>query len=171
MVYRTLKEDIFWTKKSFETGIQKCRSLRANSPIWASETSLARTRERAAKPRGASERLVLARLTSLTQIGELARRLKVPRVTELKLSVAVNSDTHSPDKNSNFINPSRGVLKRLTINMNAVQLNSHKKWVELRYPTNESDKLVASCTSFPRPLLFRAHATLCNNCVNNSHQL
>ena len=29
-------------------------SLRASSPIWASETSLARTRERAAKPRGPS---------------------------------------------------------------------------------------------------------------------
>ena len=27
-------------------------SLRANSPIWASEASLARARERAAKPRG-----------------------------------------------------------------------------------------------------------------------
>ena len=31
-------------------------SLRASSPIWASEVSLARTRERAAKPRGARER-------------------------------------------------------------------------------------------------------------------
>ena len=31
-------------------------SLRASSPIWASEASLARTRERAAKPRGAGER-------------------------------------------------------------------------------------------------------------------
>ena len=28
-------------------------SLRASSPVWASETGLARTRERAAKPRGA----------------------------------------------------------------------------------------------------------------------
>ena len=44
-------------------------SLRASSPIWA---SLARTRERATKlPRSR----VLARLTSLAQIGELARRL------------------------------------------------------------------------------------------------
>ena len=34
-------------------------SLRASSPVWASETGLARTRERAAK----------------AQIGELARRL------------------------------------------------------------------------------------------------
>ena len=54
-------------------------SLRANSPIWASEASLAKTREGAAKPRVASERpprpRVLARLISLTQIGELARRL------------------------------------------------------------------------------------------------
>ena len=32
-------------------------SLRASSPIWTSETSLARTRERAAKPRGAEERI------------------------------------------------------------------------------------------------------------------
>ena len=31
-------------------------SLRASYPIWASEASLARTRERAAKPRGAGER-------------------------------------------------------------------------------------------------------------------
>ena len=31
-------------------------SLRASSAIWASEASLARTRERAAKPRGAEER-------------------------------------------------------------------------------------------------------------------
>ena len=53
-----------------------CDSLRASSPIWASEASLARTCERAAKPRGAEERTpcscVLARLT---QIGELARSL------------------------------------------------------------------------------------------------
>ena len=48
------------------------------------------------------------------------------------------------------LNPSRGVLKRLTIN--AVQLNSHKKWLELRYPTNESGKSVASCTG-----LFQGH--------------
>ena len=48
-------------------------SLRASSPIWASEASLAKTRERAAKPRGPS--LVLSRLASLAQIGELARRL------------------------------------------------------------------------------------------------
>ena len=42
---------------SFYYGDIICRdSLRASSPIWASETSLARTRERAAKPRGAEER-------------------------------------------------------------------------------------------------------------------
>ena len=41
-------------------------SLRPSSPIWASETSLARTRERAA-PRSR----VLARLASLAQKGEL----------------------------------------------------------------------------------------------------
>ena len=61
----------------------------------------------------------------------------MPWVTDLKLSVAVNSDTNSRIKTAT-LNPSRGVLKRLTIN--AVQFNSHKKRVELRYPTNESDK-------------------------------
>ena len=54
-------------------------SLRASSPTWASEASLARTCERAAKPRGAGasppRSRVLARLTSLAQIVELARRL------------------------------------------------------------------------------------------------
>ena len=54
-------------------------SLRASSPIWASEANLARTCERAAKPRGAGasppRSRVLARLTSLAQIGELARRV------------------------------------------------------------------------------------------------
>ena len=54
-------------------------SLRASSPIWASEASLARTCERAAKPRRAEasppRSRVLARLTSLAQIGVLACRL------------------------------------------------------------------------------------------------
>ena len=39
----------------------KATSLRASSPIWASETSLARMRERAAKPRGAEERFSFPR--------------------------------------------------------------------------------------------------------------
>ena len=53
-------------------------SLLASSPVWASKTGLARTRERAAKPRGAEapHSRVLARLASLAQIGELARRLR-----------------------------------------------------------------------------------------------
>jgi len=56
-------------------------SLRASSPIWASEASLARTRERGAEilspaPRGfAAHSRVLARLFPLAQIGELASRL------------------------------------------------------------------------------------------------
>ena len=49
-------------------------SLRASSPILASEASLARTRER-----GAARSRVLARLVSLAQIGELARRLSQTR--------------------------------------------------------------------------------------------
>ena len=53
--------NIFWydIKSSFEDVIYQfleMNRLRASSPIWASETSLARTRERAAKPRGAGER-------------------------------------------------------------------------------------------------------------------
>ena len=37
-------------------GLSNDHSLRASSPIWVSETSLSRTRERAAKPQGAEER-------------------------------------------------------------------------------------------------------------------
>ena len=56
-------------------------SLRASSPIWESEASLARTRERAAKPfaflRPSLARSREARFGSLrlAQTGELARRL------------------------------------------------------------------------------------------------
>ena len=46
-------------------------SLRASSPIWASEASLART----PLARSLARSLVLARLASLAQIGELAGRL------------------------------------------------------------------------------------------------
>ena len=52
-------------------------SLRASSAIWASEVSLARTCEQGVSPapRGLAARSrVLARLASLAQIGELARR-------------------------------------------------------------------------------------------------
>ena len=62
-------------------------SLLASSPVWASKTGLARTRERAAKPRGAEDSAphsrVLARLASLAQIGELARRLSGGRFSAL----------------------------------------------------------------------------------------
>ena len=52
-------------------------SLRASSPISASEASLARTRERGSAPRGfAARSRVLARPVSLAQTGELARRLR-----------------------------------------------------------------------------------------------
>ena len=50
-----------------------CDSLRASSPIWASEANLARTRERGADLAASP----LARLVSLAQIGELARRLEL----------------------------------------------------------------------------------------------
>ena len=74
--YGMLFHDICWPVY-FKFATRGCDrkppcSLRASSPIWASEASLSRTRERAAKPRG-------ARLTSLTQIGELARRLATMR--------------------------------------------------------------------------------------------
>ena len=45
--------------------------------IWASEASLARTRERGAPRDFAARSRVLARLVSLAQIGELARRLEL----------------------------------------------------------------------------------------------
>ena len=54
-------------------------SMWASSLIWASETSLARTRERAAKPWGTLRSCILARLPLLAQIGELARRLLIYR--------------------------------------------------------------------------------------------
>ena len=54
-------------------------SLWASSLIWASETSLARTRERAAKPWGTLRSCILARLPLLAQIGELVRRLLIYR--------------------------------------------------------------------------------------------
>ena len=47
-------------------------SLPASSPIWASEVSLARTREQGAEERSNFYPRALARLA---QIGELARRL------------------------------------------------------------------------------------------------
>ena len=63
--------------QSFE--FPKKRSLRASSPIWASEASLPRTREREGlrtpfpSPRGFAARTrILTRLISLAQTGELA---------------------------------------------------------------------------------------------------
>ena len=94
-------------KKNRNKQKNRYHSLRACSPIWVSEVSLARTRERGAEerracnhplqifictsprrreisyllspaPRGfAARSRVLARLASLAQIGELARRLSV----------------------------------------------------------------------------------------------
>ena len=55
-------------------GISVCISLRASSPIWASEASLARTRERGAERPLPLAALPLARSRE-TQIGEPARRL------------------------------------------------------------------------------------------------
>ena len=62
---------LFQASQILESGRKIDDSLPASSPIWASEASRARTSERA------SERAsgVLARLASLAQIGELARRL------------------------------------------------------------------------------------------------
>ena len=56
---------------SHNSPLEQPNSLRASSPIWASETSLARTR-------------VLAKLASLAQIGELARRLATRRELDPK---------------------------------------------------------------------------------------
>ena len=43
-------------KKTVNKGFHARISLRASSPLWVRKASLARTRERAAKPRGAEER-------------------------------------------------------------------------------------------------------------------
>ena len=51
--FATLSENVTITSDAF---IDMSSSLRESSPIWASEASEARTRERAAKPRGAEER-------------------------------------------------------------------------------------------------------------------
>ena len=82
-------QEILLIKKVGHKYLHRLASLRASSPIWASEASLARTRERAANQRGTEERRALlssaprsrvfARLTSLAQIGELARRLSIGR--------------------------------------------------------------------------------------------
>ena len=42
--------------ESWGNAFRVSTSLRASSPVWASETGLARMRERAAKPRGALAR-------------------------------------------------------------------------------------------------------------------
>ena len=63
-------------------------SLRASSPVWAGKASLARTRERGASaPRGFA-----ARLASLAQIGELARRLPTLFSLMLYCQVVVFND-------------------------------------------------------------------------------
>ena len=72
------------TKRQGSAGDNNRSSPPASSPIWASETSLARMRERAAKPLSSAPRSrVLARLASLPQIGELARRLQLKVKTHL----------------------------------------------------------------------------------------
>ena len=48
---------VMWCAKESRMRVLMISSLRASSPIWASEASRARTRERAAKPRGAGERI------------------------------------------------------------------------------------------------------------------
>ena len=61
----------------FSYSLPKGCSQRASSPIWASEVSLARTREqRGPSCLRRSLACSLARLASLAQIGELACRLK-----------------------------------------------------------------------------------------------
>ena len=54
-------------------------SLRASSPIWASEASLG--------PSGLCRSRVLARLALLAQIGELARRLGILRSARMKICI------------------------------------------------------------------------------------
>ena len=56
--------------------------MRTSSPIWASEASLARTREPGAKE---------VRLTSLAQLGELARKLGFDRSFINKITAVLSS--------------------------------------------------------------------------------
>ena len=56
--------------------------MRTSSPIWASEASLARTREPGAKE---------VRLTSLAQLGELARKLGFDRSFINKITTVLSS--------------------------------------------------------------------------------
>ena len=60
-------------------------SLWATSPIWASEASRARRRERAAKPRVASPLACLSRVyfSRYPPNGELARRLPIVQEAQL----------------------------------------------------------------------------------------
>ena len=79
--------------------------MRASSPIWASEASHARTRERGAKER---------RLTSLAQIGELARRLGFDRSFINKITAVISSVLSAKlDTKSQFPNWHNCGLKHL----------------------------------------------------------
>ena len=89
-------------------GISVCISLRVNSPIWASDASLARTRERGAErplPLAASP-LVRSREARFTRpIGELARRLCIylNLLPQLRASVVGPSQAiTSPKATANF---------------------------------------------------------------------
>ena len=79
------------------TLIQKVSSLRASSPIWASEASRARTCERAAKPRGAGLSLPRPRQSRLLSRASRACTFHdIPQMESLlvgqKVSTAVHSD-------------------------------------------------------------------------------
>ena len=92
------------TKRDFRRPI----SLRASSPIWASETSLARTRERATKPRGAGSRearfacpnrglvpnLQLSTLADVTIIKSMLTTLTNSSTIKSKLRIAPCKRTH-----------------------------------------------------------------------------
>ena len=53
LIWSHLKTKNIWRIKRYYNGVSQNRSLRASSPVWASEASRTRTHERAAKPRGA----------------------------------------------------------------------------------------------------------------------
>ena len=104
--------------------------LRASSPIWASEASLARTRERAVKPRGAEERTPRSRvLVRLAQIGQLARGLRKVVVVFIGLTfvLLVHHSRKVPAQRSlrRPVGPAEGrkqVLRR--------QIESEPQWYE-----------------------------------------
>ena len=99
-------------RKYLSRSEEKPTILRASSPIWATEASLARTRDRGAfysAPRGLAARSrVLARLVSLAQIGELVCRLE----PTLRIFCKEVSILNSLRKQPTFLDATTGLISQ-----------------------------------------------------------